>query len=73
MKGKNEPASDRKRERIATALKILINKKKMTYKKAVALLCWNLGLTQAKAREYIDTLIEIDGIKRDGDMIVRRK
>lgn len=64
---------EEKKKRMAQALKILRAKKKLPYDKAVALLCWNLGIRQEKAREYIDTLVHIDGIKKSDGNIIRVK
>lgn len=67
------PATEERKQRMNAAIKILGSRQKMKYKRAVALLSFNLGITERKAKEYIHTLIEVDGIARDGDFIVKRK
>jgi len=66
------PAVESRKERMTVALGILRSKNGIKFQKAVALLSYNLGVTERKAKEYISTLVEIDGIKRDGDFIVKK-
>ena len=73
MTEKGTPAIQERRARLELARKILIGRKQVGYKKAVALLSYNLGITERKAKEYIDTLVQVDGIKREGDLVIRRE
>ena len=73
MTQKGMTALQERRLRVSTAHKILLSKPRRPIKEAVALLSYNLGITERKAKEYIDTLIAVDGIRYDGDFIVRGK
>jgi hypothetical protein len=64
-------AIEDRKKRLAYAHKILTAKRKTPYKEAVAVISFNLGVTDRKAREYIDMLVLVDGVKRVGDNIVR--
>jgi hypothetical protein len=64
-------AIDARRARLSYAHKILLAKKRTHYKEAVAVISFNLGITDRKAREYIDTLLQVDGVRKEGDFIVR--
>lgn len=66
------PVEERKR-RMTAALKFLRSKTEMDYDHAVSLLSWNLGVTERKAKEYIKTLVNVDGIRKEGRKIVRVK
>lgn len=66
------PAIEDRKRRLEFALKILRARKRTPMPKAVALLSFNLGLSDRKAKEYIKTLVQIDGIKLEKDQIVRR-
>lgn len=62
--------ADRK-ARLDYAHKILLAKASRPYKEAVAVISYNLGVTDRKAREYIDMLVMVNGVRRVGDNIVR--
>lgn len=73
MTKKESPAVEQRRVRVALAHKILTTREKIDFEKAVALISYNLGITERKAREYIKTLIMVDGIKYDGRYIIKVK
>ena len=73
MTQKGMTALEERKLRLSLAHKILLAKNKRSISEAVALLSFNLGITERKAKEYIDTLIAVDGIRYDGDFIVRGK
>lgn len=73
MAEKGTPAIEDRKQRMEIARKILVSRKKIDFSEAVALISFNLGITERKAKEYIGTLILVDGIRREGDKIVRGK
>lgn len=72
MKARGTPAVQGRKERIDVTRKILTARKKTGYRKAVALVSYNLGVTDRKAKEYIETLLLVDGVVRKGDTIYKR-
>jgi predicted transcriptional regulator len=70
-KPRGTPAVEDRRRRLDLARKILTARKKTEYRKAVAMLSYNLGVTERKAREYIETLLLVDGIRKKDGIIER--
>jgi len=63
-----------RQKRMESALRIIQSRKSIPYSKAVALLAFNLGIREEKAREYIRILEKIDGFKiKDGIIINKKK
>lgn len=66
---RNYSATEERRERMERARKLLVSLKDVTYIRALAMLSFNLGLSEFKAKEYIRTLKEVGGIRVENGYI----